>query len=764
MKYMDGNVVGRHRREFETSMSRPPAMRFLVGLVAVICLSAIGFAAPTKSAGRKQPTAASKITAAKGTAKTAEAVPAGEIFGVVEIGASGIKATVFRTEATIENAEVPPITVLKNYEPLNWNAAFANLAGSERVAKGVAQRRQEMQDEFHFPNDHLYLVGSSGLPAEVKTLIAGATFDVGQIDYISPEQEAKLVFRGIVPVRRLQQVLVLDIGSGNSKGAALEGTGATARFNTFAVPLGTKTFAEKISAAKESRTFQEAAESLRIKELLPTVQSELAHVVVRPRIYLAGGTPWAMATLMHPEQIGPDVKGVESAWVKLTVQDIRRYCEQALSNPATLLTPDYKTVRKENRQLAEAEVAKVGKVFNQDQLTAGAMVLKTFLEELHADQKDAVFFSKKALFAWPQGYVLEKLHPVLTAPAPAPSPDAVYGVVEIGASSIKASVFKVEAPDPTSENAPITVLKNYDTLDWNPVFTESGNSEKLARGVAQRREEMQRDFKLASDHFYLVGSSGLPANVKTIVAGATFDAGQIEYITPEQEATLVFRGIVPARRLQQVVLLDIGSGNSKGAYLDGAGAADFAVFAVPLGTKVFAEEINKAKGDRTFTAAAEPVRTELLAPKIHTQIRDLPGLQNRSRIYLAGGTPWALATLTHPEHVGPAADGTETSWVRLSADDVRNYCERAASDPASLLKPDYSATRKENRALAEAEVAKVAKVFNQDQLLAGAMILKTFMEEMRFDSSKVLFFSKRALYAWPQGYVLDKISASKPAK
>jgi hypothetical protein len=343
------------------------------------------------------------------------------------------------------------------------------------------------------------------------------------------------------------------------------------------------------------------------------------------------------------------------------------------------------------------------------------------------------------------------------------SPDEVYGVVEVGASGVKGMVIQKLPSEAAAENPPTKMLKQYEPLDKNAFTAETAG--RVGEAVGQLRKKMQDDFKVPDHHFYLVGSSGLPAEVKSAIAGKTFAEGAIEFIDANKEATLVFRGIVPPQRLNQVVVLDIGSGNSKGCYVEKSQPLSFTNFAVKWGTKTFAQEVNTKRKDASqFMIVADPLRTEILVPAVQSAVRDFPGMQTLRRVYLVGGTPWALATLIHPEQIGPDARGRESSWVKLSVEDIAKFYTKATTDPGALLQPDLSAVSKENRAKAEEDIARIGKIFNHDQLMSGAMVLKTFMDEMQFDKKDAIFFSKRALYAWPQGYLLEKLSAAEEKK
>jgi hypothetical protein len=349
----------------------------------------------------------------------------------------------------------------------------------------------------------------------------------------------------------------------------------------------------------------------------------------------------------------------------------------------------------------------------------------------------------------------------LTTAIAAGSGNDIYAVVEIGASGVKGVVVQTVTENADPENPPIKMLKQYEPLDKNAFTAEA--AARVGAAVAQMHQQMVEEFKVPENHFYLVGSSGIPAEVKSAIAGKTFLEGTtVDYIDATKEATLVFRGIVPPRRLTQVVVLDIGSGNTKGAYVEKTKPElTFSTYSIPWGTKTYAQEINKGRKDGSqFMVVADPLRKELVLPAVKSAVRDFPGMQNLRRVYLAGGTPWAMATLLHPEEIGPDKGGRERAWVKITVEDISKYYNRATTDPAGLLQPDLSGVRKENRQKVEEEVARVGKVFNHDQLMAGAQILKTFADEMHFERKDAIYFARRALYAWPQGYILEKLAAA----
>jgi hypothetical protein len=337
------------------------------------------------------------------------------------------------------------------------------------------------------------------------------------------------------------------------------------------------------------------------------------------------------------------------------------------------------------------------------------------------------------------------------------APGENYAAIEVGASGIKGVV--VQTVKSESDGPPAKVMKEYVPIDKNAFIWDAAASGKISAAVAEMHKEMQKDFSIPGHHLFVYGSSGLTSDVKGILKDTIIEDGaKIEFITPEQEEQLTFMGIVPANRLHQVVVLDIGSGNTKGTYLQDT---DFVPYDIAWGTKSWAKEIDRTRGDGSFQIAADVLRREKLIPAVRVEVQQKPGLQNIRRVYLAGGIVWAMVTLLHPY------DNSET-WVRISVDDIDEFYEKARTNPTALLSPDLdrvpsgmnSAEAQKIRAKVSKEIARLGTIFNQDQLLAGAQILKVFKEEMYFERKDAIFFARHGLYALPVGYVLGKLPSA----
>lgn len=354
--------------------------------------------------------------------------PNGSRYGVIEIGSSGIKAIVIEKlkEDPKTPSEDPPTKTVREYDVLNPGAYKGSAEGvAKEVGTEVGQFAQRMQEEENVPSDHIYVVGSSGLPDEVRRTI-GNNVEDRQIEFIDVERETSLTFKGIVPPYRLHlnEVVLLDIGSGNSKGTYLKQNKPTLQFISFAIPFGSKLLAQKIEEKPDDAT------KLVQDSVVTPVQAESQQyegMKKCSRFYLAGGIPWSMAVLLHPDKFGPDEKGHESNWVQITPADIQKYCDTAASSPASLFDVDLSAVRISNLTKVKKDIDQIRSIFSLNKkkveeakldknqydlkaIKAGAIILRTFAEAMDYEKKRVIFFSKRALYAWPHGYILEKLN------------------------------------------------------------------------------------------------------------------------------------------------------------------------------------------------------------------------------------------------------------------------------------------------------------------------------------------------------------------
>lgn len=340
----------------------------------------------------------------------------------------------------------------------------------------------------------------------------------------------------------------------------------------------------------------------------------------------------------------------------------------------------------------------------------------------------------------------------------------LFGVIEVGSKGIKAQAihelevvnkegFKYKARD---ESIP--------TQDTSPA--DAAAQEATVQGVTTTMKDLQERFQIPCEQILIYGSSGLAAKAKhqaaltQAVEAAT--GRQMKFISVADEAKFVFDGVVPAHRRQQVITVDIGSGNTKGAFLNGK---EYQTYGIPVGTADFSKKVDEKRGDQSFIVEAEKQKKELIVPQIRQTTRLTPALANASRIYLAGGIAWALATLTHPCDQDQTIDTKEervASFTRLRAEDINTFYINATRNAKTLFQPNLSACPPEQRQRAEKDIASMQKkTFSGNDLIAGAEILRALSAELKFAEKDSIFFARYGIDALPIGYLIQQLEASK---
>jgi exopolyphosphatase/pppGpp-phosphohydrolase len=218
------------------------------------------------------------------------------------------------------------------------------------------------------------------------------------------------------------------------------------------------------------------------------------------------------------------------------------------------------------------------------------------------------------------------------------------------------------------------------------------------------------------------------------------------FINVRREAELSVAGVVPGKFRKEAVLIDVGSGNTKGGYFGTDN--QICTFSVPFGTVSFAELVTGAGG--SFPDQVRKLREEKLAPAVKKQLATAVEMTTRRRVYLSGGIVWATATLTHPED--------RRAFTPLTVTDIDDLHKRLAAEPGKFPRTDLSAIADEGKEQqAREEIEKVKKVYTPEQLLAGLQVLKALADEMQLAAGeKQVYFARHGSLAWILGYVVEK--------
>jgi hypothetical protein len=155
---------------------------------------------------------------------TAPLPNAGKLKGVVELGATGFNSFIIRVDNQrnwkLEKAEFG-VSLVKE-----------GLATDEDVKAGLRRYIADMVGFGVGARDIHFVVSSGAQKEEIMPKINAALKTMGYVvNVVTPEQEAKLALRSVLPEQFKKSGFVVDIGSGNTKiswlpNGALEAAGA----------------------------------------------------------------------------------------------------------------------------------------------------------------------------------------------------------------------------------------------------------------------------------------------------------------------------------------------------------------------------------------------------------------------------------------------------------------------------------------------------------------------------------------------------------
>lgn len=361
-----------------------------------------------------------------------------------------------------------------------------------------------------------------------------------------------------------------------------------------------------------------------------------------------------------------------------------------------------------------------------------------------------------------------------------PQPGSLYGGIEIGSKGVKATAIRV-----TEDEDGYTVKLIYAEVVNTTIMQLKDNKyapeviRDTAQAVGQLLTRMHTQYAVPGDRISIVGSSGLKAeNPQDLVKAVREKTGKtMSFLDLETEVQLSIVGTIPQRYRTKTgwadnrgisVLIDIGSGNTKGGYQvirqmpTGSPDYDYVTVGIPKGTVSFTNEVSQAAGEEADLIAFAQKSRELSPVSIRTALRKemerKPGLFNRQRVYLTGGIVWAMATLLHPED--------RRTFVPLTAEDIDAFHRMVTSDPLELqklLNPNLT-KRIPNRQLrleAEKEIESVRNAFSPRNLIAGAEILKAINADFSLTGKRIRF-ARYGYLSWILSYVRLQIGEQNP--
>lgn len=355
-----------------------------------------------------------------------QAAPAPRQFGLIEIGGSGVKASVVEFSAPLPGGEASAIDLkfVRRYPIQNVDPAFKE--NVPKVAMVIDGLVTDLRARYRLEPLQIYIIAASGLNAgqagsalrvAVDGIVAGRA---GAMTFVSVQEQAQFGFNGVVNCARLahrrQQTVFIDVGSSEIVAAAAgtrSGACGTEHIAALNFGFGVKT-AQRAANGHAPSPGQGAGASAIDERIALALREGAQRALRRPRVYFGGGIVWTIATMLHPEQ--------GASYVRLDQADFARMRAQLEADPLCLTDPamalradpeckfvdvNFSAVQAVDQRLRAATDHReiVTSIFTREQLIAGTDILLSLVTQLNLENSE-FFFARPALNAWIIGFLL----------------------------------------------------------------------------------------------------------------------------------------------------------------------------------------------------------------------------------------------------------------------------------------------------------------------------------------------------------------------
>jgi Ppx/GppA phosphatase family len=278
--------------------------------------------------------------------------------------------------------------------------------------------------------------------------------------------------------------------------------------------------------------------------------------------------------------------------------------------------------------------------------------------------------------------------------------------------------------------------------------------------VQELYAKMQTNYRVATERIYIIGSSGLqkPGQYRTDVDNKdelvrkiqTATGVKMTFIDVDQEAKDSIQETVPDQYLESAILIDVGSGNTKGGFHE---RGELLPMSIPYGTVSFRDAVMKQTGaDKDFAPLAVKLRDELLVPALKKEVERHAPLVTRGRIYMTGGIVWVMANVLHPSN--------RDANVRIDSEDINKFEKMALTNDPGLKKPDLTGIKDQK---VRDEINEAANEFQPDKLIAGAEVLQALSKVFEF-ANKDIYFRNSSEWGWLFTYVKRQAAGQQTKK
>lgn len=328
------------------------------------------------------------------------------LFAGVEVGSKGVKISVVALNANLDGDFSYSV---KADSSVNTEIIEFKESSISESAKAAVMFYKKAVNEYHIPDRQVFMVISSGVVKQAQ--ITNNTDKIEQlksmiltqlnlpkktVDFLTPEVESRLVYLGTIHKNDRNGAVIIDIGSGNTKGGHFD---KVAAFTPFDFNWGTAKLKTEINKKQPSSIneyyglVKEAIVKIKENDISTTFNQK---IVIRnqPFMIMGGGISWVIVTLMRPDKM-------DKAFMELSINDVREFKKNILNN--------YESFVDDSRAInldALIEFGKVKRNFDQKSMIAGVSLVEAIMEDLNTTSPSKTFYFAR-YSSWLTGYIVK---------------------------------------------------------------------------------------------------------------------------------------------------------------------------------------------------------------------------------------------------------------------------------------------------------------------------------------------------------------------
>ena len=321
----------------------------------------------------------------------------------IEVGSKGVKVCVINPSIQSNTNS----TKIVYDSTINTDFIKFSIETTSATVNAVVALYNIAAERYHIADKNIYLAISSGVSQtadreQKQSQVMGLADYIRTtlknpnkgVELINVYQEAVYTHTSVIPLDETMTSIIIDVGSGNTKGGYFITKGL---FNTFNVPWGTKSLSNKVEEKCDTPCSVSMYNSTLKKKVDETVELDISQAVdhcgIRNynfNILLSGGIAWATASLIDPKN--------NNKSIELTYSDVNKFHIMLSKNYEKLSSDDYKDA-----------LQKIGKVYTQKNLISGTRLLLKIMEKFERESIIKTYtFIKNNKAGWLPAYIIDK--------------------------------------------------------------------------------------------------------------------------------------------------------------------------------------------------------------------------------------------------------------------------------------------------------------------------------------------------------------------